>query len=303
MNAPPGLRLEIFQSLWAMQRRQPDGVELDDEAMLGRIVEAGFDGVCIDLSVTDMATARRLRPLIVRHGLGCTLTAFPARFADFPEILKLAQELEVRYLDVICQIMPVDVAAAVPVLFRLIELADAAGVDMHLETHRNSLSNDLFAMLQILDSVPDLLLSADLSHYVVGREFYLPLPAVTQGHILRLLDRAESFQGRIASNQQIQLPVAFPQHKPWLDLFLGWWETGFRLWRRHRADRPGRVLNFLCELGPAEYAMTGADGWELSDRWADALVLRDHARAIWSRLERDDRDGATGPAAAGGDVP
>ena len=115
MNAPPGLRLEIFQSLWAMQRRQPDGVELDDEAMLGRIVEAGFDGVCIDLSVTDMATARRLRPRIVRHGLGCTLTAFPARFADFPEILKLAQELEVRYLDVICQIMPVDVAAAVTV--------------------------------------------------------------------------------------------------------------------------------------------------------------------------------------------
>ncbi len=288
MTLRPPLRLEIFQSLWAMQLRRPDGVELGDEAVFDKIAGAGFDGVCIDLSVTDMATARRLKPLIVRHGLGCTLTAFPARFGDFPAILGLARELEVRYLDVICQIMPLDVASAVPVLFRLMEMADSAGIEMHLETHRNSLSNDMFAMLQILDSVPDLLVSADLSHYVVGREFYLPLPEISQDHIRRILDRAESFQGRIASNQQIQLPLGFPQHKPWLDLFLDWWETGFRLWRRHRADRPGRVLNFLCELGPTDYAITDAQGWELSDRWADALVLRDHARAIWARLEQEE---------------
>lgn len=291
------LRLEIFQSLWAMQLRRPDGVEDSDEEIFEKIVGAGYDGVCIDLSVTDMVTARRLKPLIDRHHLGCTLTAFPTRFAEFPEILRLAQELEVRYLDVICQIMPLDVASAAPVLFRLMEMAGEAGIELHLETHRNSLSNDMFAMLQILDSVPDLLISADLSHYVVGREFYLPLPRVTQGHINRLLDRAESFQGRIASNQQIQLPVGFPQHKPWLDLFLGWWETGFRLWRRNRADRPGRVLNFLCELGPVDYAITDAQGWELSDRWTDALILRDHAKMIWSKLDEEDANSASGSSA------
>jgi hypothetical protein len=271
-----------------MQLRRPDGMELSEEEVFEKVAGAGYDGVCIDLSVTDMATARRLKPLIVRHRLGCTLTAFPTRFSEFPEILHLAQELEVRYLDIICQIMPVDVAAGVPVLFRLMEMAAAAGIEMHLETHRNSLSNDMFAMLQLLDSVPDLLISADLSHYVVGREFYLPLPAVTNSHIDRLLDRAESFQGRVASNQQIQLPVSFPQHKPWLDLFLGWWESGFRRWRQNRADRRGRVLNFLCELGPVDYAITDAQGWELSDRWNDALVLRDHANAIWNKLEQED---------------
>ncbi len=285
MSATPPLKLEIFQSLWAMELRRPDGVEDSDEAIFEKIVGAGYDGVCIDLSVTDMARARRLKSLIDRHGLGCTLTAFPARFGDFPEILRLAQDLEVRYLDIICQIMPVDVAAGVPVLFRLMEMAEAAGVEMHLETHRNSLTNDMFAMLQILDSVPDLLISADLSHYVLGREFYLPLPDVTQRQIDRILDRAESFQGRIASNQQIQLPVEFPQTKPWLDLALDWWERGFRLWRKHRAERPGRKLNFLCELGPTDYAITDAKGWELSDRWTDALILRDHVKAIWARLE------------------
>lgn len=292
MTAPTApLRLEIFQSLWAMQLRRPDGVEDSEEAVFDKVAGAGYDGVCIDLSVTDMVTARRLKPLIDRHKLGCTLTAFPAHFSDFPEILRLSQELEVRYLDIICQIMPLDVPSSVPVVFRLMEMAEAAGIEMHMETHRNSLTNDMFAMLQILDSVPDLVVSADLSHYVVGREFYLPLSDAQQRQIDRILDRAESFQGRIASNQQIQLPVEFPQTKPWLDLFLDWWERGFRLWRRHRTERPGRVLNFLCELGPTDYAITDAKGWELSDRWTDALIIRDHVKAIWARLESEENSG------------
>ncbi|HEX4507856.1 MAG TPA: sugar phosphate isomerase/epimerase, partial [Alphaproteobacteria bacterium] len=139
MSATPPLQLEFFQSLWAMQLRRPDGIEDSEEAVFEKVAGAGYDGVCIDLSVTDMATARRLKPLIDRHKLGCTLTAFPARFGDFPEILRLAGELEVRYLDIICQIMPIDVPSAAPVLFRLMEMAEAAGIEMHLETHRNSI--------------------------------------------------------------------------------------------------------------------------------------------------------------------
>ena len=48
------------------------------------------------------------------------------------------------------------------------------------------------------------------------------------------------------------------------------------------------MLNFLCELGPTDYAITDAKGWELSDRWTDALILRDHAKAIWARLESEE---------------
>jgi len=67
----------------------------------------------------------------------------------------------------------------------------------------------------------------------------------------------------------------------WVRLFEGWWEQGFRAWRR---KNPGEAPVFLCELGPPEYAMTGADGNELSDRWAEALQLRDTARSIWDRV-------------------
>jgi len=45
---------------------------------------------------------------------------------------------------------------------------------------------------------------------------------------------------------------------------------------------------FLCELGPPEYAMTGSDGRELSNRWEEALQIKDMAQHIWSDLGGDD---------------
>jgi hypothetical protein len=30
--------------------------------------------------------------------------------------------------------------------------------------------------------------------------------------------------------------------------------------------------------------MTGADGYELSDRWADAVMMKDMVRGLWERM-------------------
>jgi len=274
-------RLEVFQALWAMQLNRPDKFERSHEENIAMIAKAGYDGVCIELGAIDVATARDFRPLLDRHQLGVSLNVLPETMAQYRDALALAKELDARLLNVICLMTPVGVAASIPVILKMMELAEEAGVDMHLETHRNSITCDMFAMLQILDAIPDLKIAADLSHYVTAREFYLPLSPRTQGQVHRILERAESFQGRIAGHQQIQLQLDFPQHHQWIDLFLGWWEDGFRLWRR----RGGTVMNFLCELGPPEYAMTGADGYELSDRWEEAKRIRGWVRGIWQRLD------------------
>ena len=47
-------------------------------------------------------------------------------------------------------------------------------------------------------------------------------------------------------------------------------------------------MTFLCELGPAEYAITGPDGYELSDRWEEALMIRRRVEEIWAKLEAED---------------
>ena len=89
----------------------------------------------------------------------------------------------------------------------------------------------------------------------------------------------------MASRQQIQLPLAFAQHQKWVTLFKGWWREGLADWRARNAS--GDCI-FLCELGPPEYAMTGPDGREMSNRWEEALVIKGWVRQIWDELGGDD---------------
>jgi hypothetical protein len=271
-----------------MQQRRPGVAERPVEESFAMIAAAGYDGVGIDLGVTPLEEAVALAPLFPRYNLGCLITAFVKTIDGLAPVLDLARRLDARHVNLIGQVMPLSVEATVPVARRGMEMAEAVGIALQFETHRNSITNDMFATLQLLDAVPEMVISADLSHYVVGREFDFPPDARTESHVARLLARSGSFQGRIASRQQIQVPFGFPHYAKWLGLFLGWWEAGFRDWRRHGSCGSATgVLNFLCELGPHEYAMTGPDGLELSDRWEEALILKAHARRLWSALDAE----------------
>jgi hypothetical protein len=165
-------------------------------------------------------------------------------------------------------------------------IADQERVPIQFETHRNCITNDLFSTLLLLDAVPEMRLSADLSHYVVDREMMQPISADYQAYVDRVLDRSDSFQGRVANRCQIQLPLHFPQHRVWVDTFLDWWRRGFASWRRRAAEDQDCI--FLCELGPRDYAITDENGEELSDRWSEALLLKEWATACWDAAKRDD---------------
>ena len=108
-----------------------------------------------------------------------------------------------------------------------------------------------------------------------------PPPPSLEALIASLLQRSDSFQGRIAARGQIQVALRFPQNARWVAQFLSWWRQGFASWRaRHGAD--AAALAFICELGPPDYAITDRDGHELSDRWAESIQLAQWARQIWS---------------------
>jgi hypothetical protein len=270
--------LRVFQSLWATENRRAGVAESPIAERFDRVKEAGYDGVALDLGALDLPTARSCLPEFARTGLSGLLTAFPTSIESLRPALHLAKDIGAPYVIVVGQVMPLAVHAMLPVVRQWLQVAAEESIPIQFETHRNCITNDMFATLQMLEAIPQMRLSADLSHYVVDREMMQPISAEMDDYVQRLLERSDSFQGRIATRSQIQVPIAFPQHRAWLETFLGWWRKGFRLWR-HRAA--GADLDFICELGPPNYAITDANGDELSDRWQEALELKRLAQALW----------------------
>jgi hypothetical protein len=277
-------KLLVYQSLWAMERRRPDGLEWSLDEKLCMIREAGFDGAGVRFF--DFAYATEVTRFLRAHGLTWQAQCYPKAVDDLKPILAHVRELGADHINLQPDVRPYRLEACIPFIEGWRRLAREAGIALHIETHRDRMTTDLIFTHHLLDCFPDLRLTGDLSHYVVGREFAWPISDENHALMRRILDHCWGFHGRVASREQIQVQISFPHHKDWLDLFMGWWEYGFRSWRR-RAPKDA-TLTFLCELGPREYAMTGADGYELSDRWQEAKLLKDMVRDLWTRLEAED---------------
>ena len=276
-------KLEIYQSLWGMELRNPSLVERAPEDAFKMVADAGFDGMCLDPSVAEIPKNIALKPLFEKHGLGCMINAFPYAATDMVPLLDFAGDMNARMVNVISGLMPIRPEDAVAVVRQWIDEAAERSMPLLFETHRDGLLNDLYFTLQLMELVPEMRLCADLSHFVVDRELRAPVPKRDAQYISSVLDRSDCFQGRIANREQVQIQINFPQHQVWVDIFKGWWKEGMRAWRKRNADNA--TLIFLCELGPPPYAITDGDQNELSDRWEESLQIRDWALEIWEELD------------------
>ena len=274
--------LDVFQSLWAMELRQPGRPERPMEENFAMVAAAGYAGMCLDPAVDEIPETRKLLPLFEKYELKCMMNAFPYTLDDLQPLLDMARDFDACLVNVIGGVMPLTVDEGVPVVRRWMADAEVVGIPLLFETHRDSLLNDLYYTLQIIEAVPEMRLCADLSHFVLDREMRLPLTETDAGYMRRILERSDCFQGRVANREQIQVQIDFPQHREWVAQFREWWRDGMDLWRARSAD--DATLIFLCELGPPPYGMTGADGMELSNRWEEALTIKGWAEEIWAEL-------------------
>ena len=271
-------RLLVLQSLWAMERRQPDGHERSAAENLDMIAAAGFDGVSIALTGPDLP--REIGRAARARGLAIELMCFPATPEQLLPALDLAAALGVHHVNIQPNVRPRRLEDAVDTVRAWIDLARQCPHPCYFETHRDRMTCDLFFTLDLIERVPEMRLTADLSHYLVAREFAFPVGAEDEAAIHAILARTHAFHGRIASREQVQIELSFERHRPWVDLFARWWAHGFADWRARVA--PGETLAFTCELGPQPYAIMARDGTDTTDRWAESLLLKDLARRLWT---------------------
>lgn len=271
--------LKVLQSLWAMERRSAILPELTVPESIERIAGAGFDG--ISTHWTDRSKVAALYPRLAERGLVAEGQCFPQTVDDLKPVLEIATQYPVAHLCLQPDIRPRRIEDCLPLLEGWMALGAEAGIPVLIETHRDRMTTDLYFTLDLMERIPGLPLLADLSHFLVGREFAWPVSEENHAYIRRILDQSWAFHGRVASREQVQIELFFPHHKPWFDLFLDWWDYGFRSWRARAPE--GATLAFTCELGPKPYAITGRDGEDTTDRWAESLLLKDAARDLWAR--------------------
>ncbi|MDK4712884.1 sugar phosphate isomerase/epimerase [Rhizobium sp. CNPSo 4039] len=272
--------LLIFQSLWSMERRSARYPELSLEESIDKIAAAGFDGISAHWS--DRNLVSRVAGLLKQHGLQAEGQCFPKTVDDLKPVLEIAAEYNVHHICLQPDVRLRRLEDCIPLLEGWQRLAEEAGIDVWIETHRDRMTTDLFFTLDLLDRLPNLRLLGDISHFLVGREFAWPVSDENHALIHRILDSSWAFHGRVASREQVQIEISFPHHRPWVDLFLSWWEYGFKSWQK-RADRDA-TLAFTCELGPKPYAITGRDGEDTTDRWEESLLMRQEILDLWAKV-------------------
>jgi hypothetical protein len=279
--------LLVMQSLWAMERRHPDGFESSLDQNVARILDGGFDGIsghCV-----DPVKVRLIAKAIAGTGLAMEGMCFPRTVDDLKPSLECATGIGVTHLSVQPDVRLRRIDDCIPLVEGWMRLAEEVDFPIYFETHRNRMTTDLFFTLDLIERIPSMPILADLSHILVGREFWYPLSSEDEALVFQVLDLTWAFHGRVASREQVQVEISFPQHQVWLDLFLRWWEYGFRSWRQRA--KAGTQLSFTCELGPRPYAITDKEDNDTTDRWTEALLLKSRVRELWRRIVDDERHG------------
>ena len=147
-------------------------------------------------------------------------------------MLELAARLGADHVNLQPNVRPYRLQECIPYLEGWRRLADQAGIAVHVETYRDRMTTDLFlhpAIARLL-SRP----AADRRHLAPsGRSRIRVAGRCGQSRADPSHPRQQlGIHGRIASREQAQISLGFPQHQGWAELFMVWWEYAIRSWRK-----------------------------------------------------------------------
>lgn len=280
---PP--RLRVGHSLWSLDKLPFNSdVEWTFEEKLARVKNAGFEHLKCWIADENegLNTAAQIRDA----GLAFTLGNRPMNVEAALAGVERARKWGAQW--VMCQPATAfhSLAEVVQIVRAGAKAASDAGLCYFVETHRNNFTETLPQTLQLIEAVPDIKMTADFSHFVVVGEFYGWQSENALEKLRPVIEKTGYIHGRISNGEQVQVDVGdgsdTAEGTP-AGLFLQLWTEIARVWKK--SARNGDVLPFTSELGPPRYAITTPEGLEISDRWAQSLVMKSLMERAWNEAK------------------
>lgn len=277
-TAAPRLRIE--HSLWGLSKLPMNApVEWNTVEKFTRAKEAGFEA--IDAGIND-ANEADVEQAIREVGLGLVMGDRLFTIDDVHKMVARALRLKADFI----WIQPIDAFAPLDDVVKLAtegrKIANDQGLCYFVEIHRNNFTENLPQTLRLIDRVPDIRFTSDLSHLILVGEFYGWPEERAIERLMPILERTAHMHGRISDGEAVQVDVGDGSGQT-AQFFVELWATAIRHWLKGAG--PGDIFPFASELGPPRYALTLPDGREFSDRWEQSLVMKKLAEQAWQKAQ------------------
>ena len=278
-NAP---RLRLQHALWGLIGL-PMNAALDGkpewtlDEKFARVRDNGFEAVECWLGDGDEAETKAA---LDRHDLRLVMGHRPFSIGDTRATIERAKRISADFIFAQPASAWTPLKDVVALIIEGRKMAHDNGLAYWVETHRGNFTENLPQTLQLIEAIPDLRFTADLSHFVVVGEFY---GWENEGAIERMrpvLERASHAHARISNGEAVQVDVGDGSNET-AQFFVKLWTEILRAWRKDAG--PGDIFPFAPELGPPRYAITTPDGREFSDRWQQSLVMKQLIEQAWQQ--------------------
>ena len=142
-------QLKIYQSLWGMEQRAPGKDEPSFEYNFEKAKNAGYHGLCLDLSVDEIDDFQEANALYAKFNLECMINAFPMQSSDMQPLMQMAKSLNAPLINIISGVMPLKPNEAVSCVKRWMKEAVEIDVNILFENvnkiwkrHQNGFNNN-----------------------------------------------------------------------------------------------------------------------------------------------------------------
>ena len=286
---PPALKVYLNLGTLGDLRPGTRWPGLEGRAMLDQLARDGFEGIQL---LSGVATAIPDSPIGV-----CA--------ADRINTSAEAHDIAAKYADKGFDCLTIHAGWGIEDdadVFRLVEAILSASqkirLPIYIETHRATITQDIWRTVQIIKRFPEVRFNGDFSHYYTGQELVYGGMEMKYAFMTPIFERVRFMHARIGSPGCIQVAIGNGEDRPaQAHGPVNFLADHKEIWTRAmvgflRTARPGDYLIFCPELLSGEYyyarKFPNAHGEleEESDRYQQALLYNKIARECFAEAQQ-----------------